>query len=209
MAVASQREQEIFRVWAVSAPHGRKVDRFSQVLHTRRASPDVPIEFIRTPSMRLTTKGRYAVTAMLDLALHAEHGPVSVVDVSERQGIPGAYLEQIFAKLRRAGCIDSVRGPGGGYRLTGNLCQLSISDILIAVGEGVDATRCHGAADCQDGAQCMTHDLWSELSDQIDGFLRSITLASLVERVDGKRGRPESSNRPVFRDLIHATNLQP
>jgi Rrf2 family iron-sulfur cluster assembly transcriptional regulator len=161
--------------------------------------------------MRLTTKGRYAVTAMLDLALHGERGPVSVLDVAERQGIPGAYLEQIFARLRRAGCIDSVRGPGGGYVLNRGLDTVSISDILTAVGEGVDATRCHGAADCQEGTQCMTHDLWSELSDQIDDFLRNISLASLVDRVAGRRpgvGLARiSSAGPRFADLIHTTNL--
>ncbi len=143
---------------------------------------------------------------MLDLALHGEAGPVSVVDVCERQGIPGAYLEQIFARLRRAGCIDSVRGPGGGYVLSQSLEQISISDILVAVGEGVDATRCHGAADCQDGTQCMTHDLWSELSDQIDGFLRRITLASLVRRV-GATGSGNHRARERVAELIHATNL--
>jgi len=161
--------------------------------------------------MRLTTKGRYAVTAMLDLGLHGDHGPVSVADVADRQGIPAAYLEQIFARLRRAGCIDSVRGPGGGYVLRGGLETVSISDILIAVGEGVDATRCHGAADCQEGTQCMTHDLWSELSDQIDGFLRNITLASLVDRVADRRreaGLARIGNGGQrLGDLIHATNL--
>jgi Rrf2 family transcriptional regulator, iron-sulfur cluster assembly transcription factor len=167
--------------------------------------------------MRLTTKGRYAVTAMLDLALNGEQGPVSVVEVCSRQGIPGAYLEQIFARLRRAGCIESVRGPGGGYVLAAGLGQISISDILVAVGEGVDATRCHGAADCQDGTQCLTHDLWSELSDQIDGFLRSITLDSLVRRVgdQGHDRTPKAHARnhkrsavadQVFQ-LIEATNL--
>jgi len=161
--------------------------------------------------MRLTTKGRYAVTAMLDLALHGESGPVSVADVAERQGIPGAYLEQIFARLRRAGCIDSVRGPGGGYVLSLGLEAVSISDILVAVGEGVDATRCHGAADCQEGTQCMTHDLWSELSDQIDDFLRNISLASLVDRVADRRREAGlariASGGQRLADLIQATNL--
>jgi Rrf2 family iron-sulfur cluster assembly transcriptional regulator len=165
--------------------------------------------------MRLTTKGRYAVTAMLDLALHGDAGPVSVADVSDRQGIPGAYLEQIFARLRRSGCIDSVRGPGGGYVLSRALEVISISDILVAVGEGVDATRCHGAGDCQEGHQCMTHDLWSELSDQIDGFLRGISLASLVRRVDatgtanGGDGdaKPRLPRAHRVAELIHATNL--
>jgi len=159
--------------------------------------------------MRLTTKGRYAVTAMLDLALNGTAGPVSVLDVSSRQGIPGAYLEQLFARLRRGGLIESVRGPGGGYVLSRKADSVSISDVLVAVGEGVDATRCQGAADCQDGAQCLTHDLWSELSDRIDGFLGGITLASLVERaghhsaVGGHRHRGDE----FALGLIRARNL--
>jgi Rrf2 family iron-sulfur cluster assembly transcriptional regulator len=131
--------------------------------------------------MRLTTKGRYAVTALLDIALHRDAGPVSVVDVAARQGISPAYLEQLFGKLKRAGLLTSVRGPGGGYRLTRALDDINVSDIIVAVGEGVDATRCHGAADCQDGMTCLTHDLWSELSHEIDLFLRGVTLAKLVD----------------------------
>ncbi len=159
--------------------------------------------------MRLTTKGRYAVTAMLDLALNGSAGPVTVQDVSTRQGIPGAYLEQLFARLRRGGLIESVRGPGGGYVLSREIDAVSISDVLVAVGEGVDATRCHGAADCQDGTQCLTHDLWSELSDQIDGFLRGITLAGLVKRasdpstVGGHRHRGDE----LALGLIRTRNL--
>ncbi len=159
--------------------------------------------------MRLTTKGRYAVTAMLDLALNGSAGPVSVLDVSRRQGIPGAYLEQLFARLRRGGLIESVRGPGGGYVLCRRSDTVSISDVLVAVGEGVDATRCHGAADCQDGEQCLTHELWSELSDQIDGFLRGITLASLVERAGHTStagGQPHRA-APFALGLIRARNL--
>jgi Rrf2 family iron-sulfur cluster assembly transcriptional regulator len=132
--------------------------------------------------MRLTTKGRYAVTAMLDIALHRERGPVSVADVAERQGISGAYLEQLFGKLKRAGLLQSVRGPGGGYELARPLCEISVSHIIAAVGEGVDATRCKGAADCQDGATCLTHDLWTALSNSIDQFLSGITLEQLVSQ---------------------------
>lgn len=130
--------------------------------------------------MRLTTKGRYAVTAMLDIALHHEQGPVSVAEVAERQGISSAYLEQLFSKLKRAGLLRSVRGPGGGYELALPLAQISVAAIIGAVGEGVDATRCHGAADCQDGATCLTHDLWTALSNRIDEFLSDISLAQLV-----------------------------
>ncbi len=133
-------------------------------------------------TMRLTTKGRYAVTAMLDIALHRHTGPVSVVDIAERQGISSSYLEQLFGKLKRAGLLQSVRGPGGGYQLSRDAAAISVSDIIAAVGEGVDATRCHGAADCQDGLTCLTHDLWTDLSQEIDLFLSGVTLAKLVDR---------------------------
>lgn len=134
------------------------------------------------PAMRLTTKGRYAVTAMLDIALHQDAGAISVVDIAARQDISSSYLEQIFARLKGAGLLMSRRGPGGGYEITRALADISVSDIVVAVGDGVDATRCHGAADCQDGVQCLTHDLWSDLSGEIDGYLRSVSLQSLVQR---------------------------
>ena len=132
--------------------------------------------------MRLTTKGRYAVTAMLDLALHRNEGPVSLVDIAGRQDISLAYLEQLFAKLKRGGLICSSRGPGGGYSLNLPLDDITVSDVITAVGEGVDATRCNGSADCKDGHICLTHDLWTELSSEIDEFLRGKTLAMLVSR---------------------------
>ena len=132
--------------------------------------------------MRLTTKGRYAVTAMLDIALHHEQGPVSVAEVAERQAISSAYLEQLFSKLKRAGLLRSVRGPGGGYELARRLTDVNVAHIIAAVGEGVDATRCKGTADCQDGATCLTHDLWTALSHRIDEFLSGVTLADLVSR---------------------------
>lgn len=132
--------------------------------------------------MRLTTKGRYAVTAMLDIALHHAQGPVSVAEVAERQAISSSYLEQLFSKLKRAGLLRSVRGPGGGYELAQPLERISVSDIIFAVGEGVDATRCQGTADCQDGATCLTHELWTGLSNRIDEFLSSITLEDLISR---------------------------
>ncbi len=132
--------------------------------------------------MRLTTKGRYAVTAMLDIALHAEKGPVSVQDIAQRQSISSSYLEQIVGRLKRVGLLSSHRGPGGGYRLGCDPQDISISAVVAAVGEGVDATRCAGRADCQEGHMCLTHDLWVDLSAQIDTFLQNISLASLVER---------------------------
>ncbi len=132
--------------------------------------------------MRLTTKGRYAVTAILDIALHHERGPVSVAEVAERQGISSAYLEQLFSKLKRADLLVSVRGPGGGYELARPLADVTVAEVIAAVGEGVDATRCKGTADCQDGATCLTHDLWTALSHRIDEFLSGVTLADLVTR---------------------------
>ncbi len=132
--------------------------------------------------MRLTTKGRYAVTAMLDLALHCQHGPVSLADISLRQGISQSYLEQLFGKLKRARLVVSLRGPGGGYALARTQSEITVSNIIASVGEGVDATRCGGSGDCQDGAVCLTHELWSDLSGRIDSFLAEISLASLVAR---------------------------
>ncbi len=132
--------------------------------------------------MRLTTKGRYAVTAMLDLALNANDNPVSLADISQRQNISLSYLEQLFAKLRRAKLVASVRGPGGGYLLSRPSSQLFVAQIVDAVNESVDATGCAGQADCQDGETCLTHYLWCDLSEQIHQFLSGISLASLVQR---------------------------
>ncbi|ERI53364.1 Fe-S cluster assembly transcriptional regulator IscR [Pseudomonas sp. NPDC077649] len=132
--------------------------------------------------MRLTTKGRYAVTAMLDLALHAQHGPVSLADISERQGISLSYLEQLFAKLRRGNLVSSVRGPGGGYQLSRDMRGIQVAQVIDAVNESVDATRCQGQGDCHAGDTCLTHHLWCDLSQQIHEFLSGISLADLVAR---------------------------
>ena len=134
--------------------------------------------------MRLTTKGRYAVTAMLDLALNAQQAPVSLADISERQGISLSYLEQLFAKLRRHELVSSVRGPGGGYQLARDAADIQIVQVIDAVDESVDATRCQGRGNCQNGGTCLTHSLWNELSEQIHEFLSGITLGSLVQRAD-------------------------
>lgn len=134
--------------------------------------------------MRLTTKGRYAVTAMLDLALHADRGPISLADISKRQGISLSYLEQLFSRLRQSGLVSSVRGPGGGYRLAREGGDIFVAQIVDAVNESVDATNCGGNADCAGGEQCLTHYLWSDLSEQIHSFLNSISLASLVARAE-------------------------
>jgi Rrf2 family iron-sulfur cluster assembly transcriptional regulator len=132
--------------------------------------------------MKLTSKGRYAVTAMLDLALHAEEGPITLAGISERQRISLSYLEQLFTRLRKRGLVSSTRGPGGGYMLSRSADEIAIADVVSAVDESVDATRCGGMANCQDGKRCLTHDLWSELSEQIHLFLSEITLGQLVSR---------------------------
>lgn len=134
--------------------------------------------------MRLTSKGRYAVTAMLDVALHTGSGPVPLADISERQGISLSYLEQLFARLRKQGLVSSVRGPGGGYRLGLEPHAISISAVIQAVDESIDATRCQGKGDCQGGSRCLTHSLWEGLSDRIEDFLAGITLAELVTKQD-------------------------
>ena len=134
--------------------------------------------------MRLTTKGRYAVTAMLDLALHADNGPVSLADISSRQEISLSYLEQLFAKLRRNSLVKSVRGPGGGYRLGAPSAEIVVSQIIDAVNESIDATSCGGEGNCQEGQVCLTHHLWCDLSQQIHDFLSGISLANLVARED-------------------------
>lgn len=132
--------------------------------------------------MRLTTKGRYAVTAMLDLAVHQLEGPIALTDISERQGISLSYLEQLFAKLRKTGLVASTRGPGGGYNLSRDAAQIAIADVIAAVDEAVDATRCGGSKNCQGEVRCLTHDLWEDLSGQIRNFLSSVSLADLVNR---------------------------
>lgn len=131
--------------------------------------------------MRLTSKGRYAVTAILDVALHAPNGPVPLADISERQEISLSYLEQLFAKLRRKGLVASVRGPGGGYLLGQSAEQISVAMVVHAVDESVDAMRCQGHNNCQKGARCLTHSLWGDLSDRIASFLDGISLADLMQ----------------------------
>lgn len=136
--------------------------------------------------MKLTSKGRYAVTAMLDVAIHAASGPVPLADISERQGISLSYLEQLFSKLRKHGLVHSVRGPGGGYKLGKCSAEIAVAHVISAVDESVDATKCMGEGNCQGGNQCLTHTLWTDLSTRIEEFLQSITLAELVERGDVK-----------------------
>lgn len=132
--------------------------------------------------MKLSTKGRYAVTAMMDLAIHEKYGPVTLADISVCQGISLSYLEQIFAKLRHKGLINGTRGPRGGYRLARPANEITIADIIGAVSENMDTTRCEGKENCQNGQRCLTHELWSDLSEQINRFLSGITLAQFAER---------------------------
>jgi Rrf2 family iron-sulfur cluster assembly transcriptional regulator len=134
--------------------------------------------------MRLTTKGRFAVTAMIDVAMHNGDGPVTLAGVAERQKISLSYLEQLFGKLRRAGLVDSVRGPGGGYNMARAPQEVSVADIITAVDEPIDATQCGGKENCLDDRRCMTHELWANLNAHIFSFLSSVTLEQLVRQQD-------------------------
>ena len=151
--------------------------------------------------MRISTKGRYAVTAMMDLALHDKQGPVTLADISVCQGISLSYLEQIFARLRRHGLIEGMRGPRGGYRLARPAEQITVADIVSAVDEKVDATRCAGMENFQEGDRCLTHELWSELSRQIYAFLDGITLAQFSQR-------PAVLETVHRQDTIHFRNMR-
>lgn len=132
--------------------------------------------------MRLSTKGRYAVTAMMDLAIHDRKGPVTLADISSCQDISLSYLEQLFAKLRKNGLVKGVRGPGGGYRLAKPGSEISIAQIISAVDEKVDATLCSGGENCQKGERCLTHELWMGLSQRIYAFLDGISLEDFLSR---------------------------
>lgn len=153
--------------------------------------------------MRLTTKGRYAVTAMLDLAIHADKDPVTLSDISLRQDISLSYLEQLFGRLRRRQLVISIRGPGGGYQLARETEAIAIVDIINAVDESVDATRCQGQGNCQQGETCLTHHLWEDLSQQIHEFLRGISLADLMARHDIRQIADDQDERRelIVRDL--------
>lgn len=130
--------------------------------------------------MRLTTKGRFAVTAMLDIALHESEKPVTLAGISERQHISLSYLEQLFSRLRRQGLVNSVRGPGGGYKIARDYAAISVSEIISAVDEQIDATQCGGNENCHDAGRCMTHDLWTSLNRKILDYLSGISLADLI-----------------------------
>jgi Rrf2 family iron-sulfur cluster assembly transcriptional regulator len=136
--------------------------------------------------MRLTTKGRFAVTAMVDLALRHGSGPVTLAEISGRQKISLSYLEQLFGKLRRQHIVDSVRGPGGGYCLGRDMSELTVAEIILAVDEPIDATQCGGKENCKDEGKCLTHDLWATLNARIFDYLGSVTLRQLVENQRAK-----------------------
>ncbi|HKQ24779.1 MAG TPA: Fe-S cluster assembly transcriptional regulator IscR [Burkholderiales bacterium] len=132
--------------------------------------------------MRLTTKGRFAVTAMMDLAMRNGEGPVTLANISDRQKISLSYLEQLFGKLRRKGLVSSVRGPGGGYNLARPTREISVADIIVAVDEPIDATQCGGKENCKDEQKCITHDLWTDLNKQIFDYLGAVKLSELVAK---------------------------
>lgn len=161
--------------------------------------------------MRLSTKGRYGVTAMMDLAIHDHDGPVTLADISQCQGISLSYLEQLFAKLRKHGLVEGVRGPGGGYRLARAADEITVAEIISAVDEQLDTTRCIGKEDCYSGDRCLTHELWSELSDRLYEFLNDITLAQFVDRPQQKElpvhqhhHMPDSARNDEARGRSHA-----
>lgn len=151
--------------------------------------------------MRLSTKGRYAVTAMIDLALHQEERLVSLAEISEVQEISLSYLEQLFSRLRKYEIVEGVRGPGGGYRLAREADDITIADIINAVDEKLDATRCEGHENCQSGRKCLTHELWFELSQRIYGFLHDLTLADVVGSREVKRLSKDQDRRITSENL--------
>ena len=159
--------------------------------------------------MRITTKSRTAITALIDLALHSAQGrTVSLAEIAERRQISLSYLEQLFARLRKNGLVTSVRGPGGGYLLGRETNAISVGDVINAVDESIDATRCHGATGgCQSGMRCLTHTLWSDLSTRIEDFLNGITLAELVEKSDVKEVSSRQDNS-VNNALKQLENIQ-
>ena len=156
--------------------------------------------------MKLTTKGRYAVTAMLDLSLHNKEGPVSLADISKRQDISLSYLEQLFSKLRKRGLVVSMRGPGGGYSLSDAPSEIAISNIILAVDENVDVTNCGGASDCQQTKGCLTHDLWADLSGRIQSFLDDITLEDMMQRQEVLEVAQRQNNKIIKESTLHNLN---
>ncbi|WP_024536892.1 Rrf2 family transcriptional regulator [Comamonas badia] len=153
--------------------------------------------------MRLTTKGRFAVTAMIDLALRQSGGPVTLAAISQRQQISLSYLEQLFGKLRRHELVESTRGPGGGYTLARKAAEITVADIIVSVDEPIDSTQCGGNENGMGGGKCMTHDLWTALNQRMVEFLDSVILQKLVDEQLAKGLRVEE--RPVVRRAISTT----
>lgn len=151
--------------------------------------------------MHLTTKGRYAVTAMIDLAINQRNGPVTLKSISDNQGISLSYLEQLFSKMRKSELVTGTRGPGGGYVLAKDVDQISMADIVVAVDEPLDITQCDGAENCHDGKRCLSHDLWSELSVQLYRFLAGIRLGQLMRENRIARQRTDESSGAQFVNL--------
>ena len=157
--------------------------------------------------MKLTTKGRYAVTAMLDLSLHSKNGPVSLADISDRQDISLSYLEQLFSKLRKRGLVVSMRGPGGGYSLSRAPAEIAMSSIILAVDENVDVTNCGGKPEgCQQSRRCLTHDLWADLSGRIQSFLDDITLEDMMTRKEVLEVAERQDKKVVQKATLHNLN---
>ncbi|HEX5639200.1 MAG TPA: Fe-S cluster assembly transcriptional regulator IscR [Burkholderiaceae bacterium] len=150
--------------------------------------------------MRLTTKGRFAVTAMIDLALRQHNGPVTLAGISQRQRISLSYLEQLFGKLRRHQLVESTRGPGGGYTLGRPAKDVTVADVIFAVDEPLDATQCGGKENCHDDQRCMTHDLWSNLNAKMVEYLDSVNLADLVEQ---QKQRMAAAGRTAPPSVLH------
>jgi Rrf2 family transcriptional regulator, iron-sulfur cluster assembly transcription factor len=187
----------------------KKLDFFTMKLYCVKINKHI---FLKGDfCMRLTTKGRYAVTAMLDLALHNDSGSITLANISQRQGISLSYLEQLFSRLRRRGLVDSARGPGGGYRLSRDAAKITIAEVIGAVDESVDTTRCQGKGNCKGNGECLTHKLWTGLSVQIQGFLNEITLAEVVAghdlsemRVCQSQKKSPASRRTSKREQVQA-----
>ena len=158
--------------------------------------------------MKLTTKGRFAVTAMIDLALRQDNGPVTLAGISERQKISLSYLEQLFGKLRRHALVVSVRGPGGGYCLAKPLTEVSVTDIIRAVDEPIDATQCGGLGNCHDDRECMTHDLWTNLNTRIYDYLDSVSLGELVAKQLAKQAEEDLAPRKEVRRVIGSAEIK-
>ena len=154
--------------------------------------------------MRLTSKGRYAVTAMLDLALHSSQDPVALSDISGRQGISLSYLEQLFSKLKHRNLVKSIRGPGGGYMLNQQMADISVASVIEAVDESIDSTRCSEKGNCHDGQVCLTHHLWLDLSKNISDFLNSVSLLDLINKPEVRRAASRQKKLP---DIINSEML--